>query len=152
MQNDVYQQRAALSVALAWMTIKAGGKAGRGFDKDISSRGSEPGWGHVLYIETPGGDQISYHFVPTDAHLLDGLPEYGEPWDGSFNGRETWWVDQYRPVKPVDGMCAAEIANERLSPVSLRRFRIEQAKLEADTDVTPEAREMILMGYATRWS
>lgn len=150
--NDVYGQRAALSVALAWMTIKAGGVAGRGFDQDIANRGNEEGWGHVLYIETPGGDQISYHFNPGDASLLEGLPDYQGKWDGSYNGRETFWLDQYKPVIPVRGETAEETATKRLSPVSLRRWKIERAKLEADADVAPEVKEAILMGYARRWS
>lgn len=149
--NDVYSQRAALSVALAWMTIKAGGRAGRGFDEAIAGRGDEPGWGHVLYIHTPDGSQISYHFKPDDAHLLDGLPQYLGDWDGLYTGRETTWVRQYLPVFAVRGDTAEETAVKRLSPVSLRRWRIEKAKLEADPDVTAEARESILAGYARAW-
>lgn len=150
--NDVYQQRAALSVALAWMTLRAGGSAGRGFDCEMERKSTEPGWGHVLYIHTPAGDQISYHFSPPDAHLLDGLPPYGDPWDGSFKGRETFWIDQFKPVIPVRGDTAEETARKRLSPMSLRRWTIERDKLEVDPDVTPETREAILMGYARRWS
>ena len=150
--NDVYGQRAALSVALAWMTIKAGGVAGRGFDQEIANRGMEEGWGHVLYIETPEGDQISYHFNPADASMLEGLPDYQGEWDGSFSGREDWWLKQYRPA-PVEcgNESAEETAMRRLSPVALRRWNIEKAKLQADSDVDEAASEAILMGYARRW-
>lgn len=152
MSNDVYSQRNTLAVALAWMTIKAGGSAGRGFDQATADKGAEAGWGHVLYIDTPGGDQISYHMSPADAALLDGLPQYEEEWDEEYTGRESWWLNQYRPVFPVKGETAEETAIRRLSPVSLRRWFIEQSKLYADLDVTGEAREAILRGYAERWS
>lgn len=151
MSSNPYKERATLSVALAWMTIKAGGTAGRGFDQSIADRGMEEGWGHVLYIETPKGDQISYHFAPGDVSLLDGLPSYDWPWNGKFDGRESFWLDQFKPVIPVRGDTAEETARKRLTPVALRRWYIEQAKLVADPDVDDKAREAILMGYARRW-
>lgn len=148
MDNNIYRQRATLAVALAWMTLKAGGIAGRGFDAGIALKGGEEGWGHVLYIETPGGDQISYHFAPGDAALLDGLPRYSGDWDGFYNGRDQWWLEQYRPAKEES---AAEVAGNRLEGHALRRWEIERAKLEADRDVAPAVREAILLGYARRW-
>lgn len=148
MQNNVYQQRNTLAVALAWMTLKSGGRAGRGFDQAIADRGDEPGWGHVLYIDVKG-EQISYHFAPGDDKLLDGLPEYAGEWDGNFTGRTSEWLEL---LKPAPDECAELVAKSRLSPVSLRRWYLEKGKLEADKTVTPETAAALLLGYARRWS
>lgn len=152
MSKEIYSQRNTLAVALAWMTLKAGGKAGRGFDKEIAERGSEAGWGHVLYIDTPSGQQISYHFAPSDADLLEGLPVYSGTWDGTYLGRDSYWLNEYSLTPSESGRTARQIAVDRLSQASIRRWFIEEKKLMADTDVTPEVREAILRGYAERWS
>lgn len=144
MENNVYSQRATLAVALAWMTIRAGGKAGRGRDSDQQS-----GFCDVIYIETPDGDQLSYHFSPTDAHMLDGLPDYAEGWDELYTGRESWWLKQYRVSTPAEK--SWDVAQRRLSGFTMARWNIERRKLITDSDILPEVAEAILLGYAKRW-
>lgn len=147
MSDNIYSQRAALSVALAWMTIRAGGMAGRGLDTRADP---DSDWGHVLYIETPEGDQISYHFAPRDVKLLDGLPGYGVPWDGKFTGRDNFWVCQYK-APAFDVETAESVAMRRLSGFAWNRWLIERGRLARDTDVSAEAAEAILLSYATKW-
>lgn len=88
--QTVYSQRNELAVAFALAAIEAGWKAGRGFDQKIADHGDMPGWGHVVYVDTPGG-QVSWHIAPSDAYLLDSLPPYDGEWDGTFKARNPGW-------------------------------------------------------------
>lgn len=145
-----YSQRANLAVAFAKMAAAQGWPYGRGID---SKTENDMEWRHVLYVELPGGEQISYHFAPDDVHLLDGLPTYRGEWDGRFTGTTEWHEllpgppDNLRPE--LDAEQFAELA---LSGMALRRWHIERRKLEADPDVSGADRERILLGYAKAWS
>lgn len=89
--QTVYSQRNELAVAFALAAIEAGWKAGRGFDQRITDRAEgEPGWGHVVYVDTPRG-QVSWHIAPDDICLLDPLPQYDGEWDGTFKARNPGW-------------------------------------------------------------
>lgn len=86
-----YAERNALAVAFAKAALAAGWKAGRGFDDD-PKKDRTPKWRHVLYVDLPTGEQVSWHMSPTEVHLLDGLPEYSGRWDGTFIARNPDWV------------------------------------------------------------
>lgn len=87
--QTVYSQRNELAVAFALAAIEAGWKAGRGFDMDMPGADVN-GWGHVVYVDTPGG-QVSWHIAPADVYLLDSLPQYDGDWDGTFKARNPGW-------------------------------------------------------------
>lgn len=135
--DTVYTQRAALAVALARYVLKDGGAAGY----HPPSQGE---WA-TLYIDIPGGTQISYHISDADAHLLEGLPLYAGKWNGTFLGRGADWLEA------VSMPSAENVARSRLAGTALNRWELERDKLMRDRLVTPEQRESILMGYARRW-
>lgn len=68
--NAAYRERAILVFALA----RELGGAWVGIDP------AEPDW-PVLYIETEAG-QMSWHFSPSDANLLEEFPHRDGVWDG----------------------------------------------------------------------
>lgn len=72
--DSIYTERAHLIVALAKLAHQLGYLVGRTTD-DLA-----PSW-PVLVIELPTG-QVSWHFHPNDAHLLEGLPRTRIAWDG----------------------------------------------------------------------
>lgn len=86
-----YAERNALAVAFAKTALAAGWKAGRGFDDD-QAKDWAPEWRHVLYVDLPTGEQVSWHMSPAEVHLLDGLPEYTGEWDGTFLARDPVWA------------------------------------------------------------
>lgn len=80
-KNQAYRERNELAACLATMSMDRtmGCSAWRGVDPD------DPGW-PVLYIELPSSQQVSYHFSPSDAHLISHIRESHwewEKWDGS---------------------------------------------------------------------
>jgi hypothetical protein len=85
--NRAYTQRNNAAVALVRMALLLGWPAGRGLDSKTESNLT---WRHVVYIDLPGGEQVSYHMAPDDVPLLEGLPEYAGEWDGKFTGTTTW--------------------------------------------------------------
>lgn len=83
--NTAYAQRAIAAVALAHTVLSYGGTAGVGQD----DREDQPdAWRVVLYVDTPAG-QLSWHIAPADQEMLQGLPAYSKPWDGSWNSSNT---------------------------------------------------------------
>lgn len=144
-----YSQRANLAVAFAKMAAAQGWPYGRGID---SKTENDMEWRHVLYVELPGGEQISYHFAPDDVHLLDGLPTYRGEWDGKFTGT-TEWHELLNGAPRADLMPLEEYAAKSgLSGFAWKRWLVEKNKLEADKDVSAEDRERILRGYVKAWS
>lgn len=144
-----YSQRGNLAVAFAKMAIALGCHAGRGLDNKTEN---DMDWRHVLYIDLPTGEQVSYHFAPIDVNMLDGLPCYRGEWDGKFTSAEEWHKLIYPPCA-ADLLPLEEYAEQSgLSPLAYRRWSIEKEKLEADEDVAPADRERILRGYVKAWS
>lgn len=76
----IYAERNACAVALARMAILAGFSAGQGID---SHEDRDPEYRHVLYVDLPNGRQVSFHILPQEIHLLEGIPEYRKPWTGA---------------------------------------------------------------------
>lgn len=85
--NSAYTQRNNAAVALVRMALLLGWPAGRGLDNLTDNA---PEWRHVVYLDLPNGEQVSYHMAPADVPLLDGLPEYPGKWDGKFTGTTAW--------------------------------------------------------------
>lgn len=147
-----YQQRNRLAVGLARMALLAGLPAGRGID---GKEENEMEWRHVVYVDLPNGEQLSWHMAPHDVYLLDGLPCYRGKWDGKFTGHDKDWpsmvpiapADTAEPVEPL-----TEYADRVLSGFALTRWYIELRKLRADLDVSEEARDKIMRSYATAWA
>lgn len=94
--NYAYHQRNLLAIGFAKMAIEAGYVAGRGIDSAVT----DPEWSHVVYIEFPNGEQVSWHMAPTAVAFLEGLPEYKGEWDGTYLGRYSDWLNWKQP-KPV---------------------------------------------------
>lgn len=102
--DTAYHQRNNAAVALVRMALLLGWPAGRGLDDKTDN---DLVWRHVVYLDLPNGEQVSYHMAPADVPLLDGLPEYTGKWDGKFTGTTAWaemvpapaWVTDmdYRP-------------------------------------------------------
>lgn len=143
-----YSQRANLAVAFAKMAAAQVWPYGRGID---SKTENDMEWRHVLYVDLPGGEQVSYHFAPEDVHLLDGVPTYRGEWDGKFTGT-TEWHELLNGSPRADLMPLEEYAHSQLFGVPYTRWCIERSKLEADKDVSPIDRERILRGYVKAWS
>lgn len=144
-----YSQRANLAVAFAKMAAAQGWPYGRGIDNKVEN---DMEWRHVLYVELPGGPQVSYHFAPEDIHLLDGLPTYRGEWGGKFTGT-TEWHELLNGSPRADLMPLEEYAAKvGLRGFAWKRWLTEKAKLEADADVSPIDRERILRGYVKAWS
>lgn len=95
--DTAYSQRNNAAVALVRMALLLGWPAGRGLDDKTDSA---PEWRHVVYLDLPNGEQVSYHMAPADVPLLDGLPEYAGKWDGEFTGTTAW--AQMVPAVPME--------------------------------------------------
>lgn len=89
--TNPYTQRNALVVAFCKMAAARGWPAGRGVDND-PTKDWDDDWRHVVYVDLPSGEQVSWHMAPSEVHLLDGLPEYQGVWDGTFVARDPNWV------------------------------------------------------------
>lgn len=147
--NRAYEQRGNLAVAFAKLASVQGWPVGRGID---SRTDKDMEWRHVLYVDLPGGEQVSYHFAPGDLHLLDGLPTYRGEWDGKWTGTTEWHELIYAPPK-ADVMSLEQYAStSNLTGFAWKRWLVEKAKLEADKDVSDIDRERILRGYVKAWS
>lgn len=85
--DTAYTQRNNAAVALVRMALLLGWPAGRGLDDKTEN---DLAWRHVVYLDLPNGEQVSYHMAPADVPLLDGLPEYTGQWDGKFTGTTAW--------------------------------------------------------------
>lgn len=88
--NGVYTQRNALAIAFAKAALSAGWRAGRGYD-DCPEVGWDPEWRHVVYVDLPNGQQVSWHMGPDVVHMLDQLPQYPGKWDGTSHGKDPAW-------------------------------------------------------------
>jgi hypothetical protein len=78
-----YTERSYATAALARMALRAGLEAGTGLD-------DTPGmdeFSTILYVDTPAG-QVSWHYKDDDLWLLDGLPRYEKPWDGTSRSKD----------------------------------------------------------------
>lgn len=86
--NRAYAQRNTMAVALVKMALLLGWPAGRGID---GREGHPVEWRHVVYVQLPGGEQVSYHIAPSEQHLLADLPEFAGEWDGNYTGTDADW-------------------------------------------------------------
>ena len=94
--SKVYTERAALAVAFARLALSNGWTAGVKPARAVWPFPSE--WA-VLYVDLPGGQQVSWHIAPEDEPLLDGLPPYPRGWDLKFTARDPGWC-QLVPMQP----------------------------------------------------
>lgn len=76
--NAVYAERGQLAALLARMALKLGWRAG--VRQDLADD-VKPDWRTVLFVDLPTG-QASWHFHDSERHLLAGLPDYADAWDG----------------------------------------------------------------------
>lgn len=77
--DQLYTERAIAAVLAVKMALKAGFKAGVGWDDNAMAKGQ---WETLLFADFPGG-QISWHIAHHDRHLLVGIPFYeGVGWYG----------------------------------------------------------------------
>lgn len=136
-----YTQRNVLAIAFVKMALKLGWTAGRGIDGKTES---DMEWRHVVYVDLPCGEQVSFHMAPSEVELLDGLPCYRGEWNGTFVGTSPSWHHLLDEVP-----APRELA---LTGFALKRWEIERDKLEADPDVSIETRHQILAGYAKAWA
>ena len=146
-----YGQRANLAVAFAKLAAQNNWTVGRGIDGKVDN---DMEWRHVLYVDLPGGEQISYHFAPDDLYLLDGLPTYRGEWDGKYTGTSDWHalLDGKRPTYTLEAHPIEQAAALALQGFAWKRWKVEHARLKADKDVSEEDRERILRGYIKAWS
>lgn len=144
-----YSQRANLAVAFAKLAAQNNWAVGRGIDGKVEN---DMEWRHVLYVELPGGEQVSYHFAPDDLSLLDGLPTYRGEWDGKYTGTTDWHELIYAPPSADVMSLEQYAATSKITGFAWKRWLVEKAKLEADKDVSAVDRERILRGYIKAWS
>lgn len=146
--NLAYRQRNNAAIAIVKMAIMLGWPAGRGIDNKVDN---DMSWRHVVYIELPNGEQVSYHMAPEDVIHLDGLPCYRGKWDGKYTGATTWHSMLVAPVSKPIAEDAIKLAESRLTGMALCRWHVERRKLEADPDVSEVDAQRILLGYARAW-
>lgn len=140
--DRAYNQRNFLAIAFVKMALKLGWPAGRGIDGKFDN---DMEWRHVVYVDMPCGEQVSFHMAPAEVELLDGLPCYRGEWDGKYTGTQSYWPKLLDEAGESRGAFA-------LTGFALKRWEIERSKLEADPDVSPEVRRQILDGYAKSWA
>lgn len=146
--NLAYRQRNDAAIALVKMALMLGWPAGWGIDNKADN---DIEWRHVVYVDLPNGEQVSYHMSPEDVIHLEGLPTYRGTWDGKFTGTTTWH-SMLEVKEPEEAVTDVETyAMRKLSGMPLRRWCIEQAKLKADEDVSEADANRILLGYAKAW-
>ena len=147
--NLAYRQRNNAAIALVKMALMLGWSAGRGIDNKVES---DVEWRHVVYIDLPNGEQVSYHMAPEDVIHLEGLPTYRGKWDGKYTGTTTWHSMIEAPTEREVLRLEEYAARSGLSGFAWKRWLVEKGKLEADKDVSAEDRERILRGYVKAWS
>lgn len=148
MSERAYSQRANLAVAFAKAAALLGWPMGRGIDNKVEN---DMDWRHVLYVDLPNGEQVSYHLSPEDKHMLDGLPTYRGEWDGKYTGT-TEWHEMLDFSMPEPEVSVEVLASRKLSGFALKRWRIEAGKIDADPDISPADKDRILRGYVRSWS
>lgn len=145
--NNAYAQRNALAVAFVKMALLQGWPTGRGID---GREENDMEWRHVVYVDLPNGDQVSWHMAPEQVYLLDGLPCYRGEWNGKWTATDVDWVKLLDcAVDPAEPLY--ELAERCLSGFAHKRWLIEANKLEMDTAIAPEIKEAILRGYVASW-
>lgn len=93
--NRAYTERNSAVIGMALMAIAAGYKAGYGIDHDWEKKGWMIEWATVVYIDLPGGKQVSFHMAPEEAGAAQKLlPVYEGEWDGGFLSRVPLWPTQ----------------------------------------------------------
>lgn len=75
-KDTAYTERNQVLALLARMAVKLGWRAGVQHQP-----AAEPEWRTLLFVDLPTG-QASWHYHDSERHLLAGLPDYAEPWDG----------------------------------------------------------------------
>jgi hypothetical protein len=96
-QDQIYNERNTLAIALARTMIALGYKAGYALDTEKIAAGWDESWATVVYIDLPDGAQISYHMNTDTAESARTLPAYEGAWDGKFTGREVpRWLNHMR--------------------------------------------------------
>jgi len=119
--NRAYAQRNTMAVALVKMALLLGWPAGRGID----GRQDHPvEWRQVVYVQLPGGEQVSYHIAPSEQHLLADLPEFTGEWDGNYTGTDADWPKYVPPPSSSFYGCSdcPPIPSEMVSPFDVRRY------------------------------
>ena len=100
--DSVYRERNLLAIALARLTLRSGRSAGWGLDGKTQRA--------VVYVQLPGGQQVSWHMDDALSCALTGgykeggtfgkdlLPKFEGEWDGTFKAREADWPTLIRPL------------------------------------------------------
>lgn len=134
-ESGVYGQRNRLAIAFALMALGMGWNAGRGLDSDETK---DANWRHVVYIDLPGGKQVSWHIAPTEVPLLDMLPEYDGQWDGTFLGTTENWLQHLVAADPTDATVAAEHQKQDTALGQLIRDSFADKPVEGEHAVAPD--------------
>lgn len=145
--NNAYSQRNALAVAFVKMALLLGWPAGRGID---GREENDMEWRHVVYVDLPNGDQVSWHMSPDDVNLLDGLPCYRGEWNGQWTAKAVDWVKLLGfAAEPLEDVF--DLAERVLDGFALTRWRIESRKLDQDPAIETSTKDAILRGYIKSW-
>ena len=151
--NLAYRQRNNAAIALVKMALMLGWPAGRGID---NKKDNDMEWRHVVYIDLPNGEQVSYHMAPDDVIHLEGLSAYAGKWDGKYTGTMTWHSMLEAPGIRVgsddDSLDIERDAALALKGFAYKRWLVEHARLKADKDVSESDAHRILRGYIRAWS
>ncbi len=86
LKDSAYGERNKVVALLARMAVALGWRAGIGLHP-LSDKAWEPDWRTIVFIDLPTG-QATWHFHDSERRLLDGLPAYGEAWDGHSTGEK----------------------------------------------------------------
>lgn len=141
-EAGVYGQRNRLAIAFALMALGMGWNAGRGLDSDETK---DANWRHVVYIDLPGGKQVSWHIAPTEVPLLDMLPEYDGQWDGTFLGTTENWLQHLVAADPTDATVAAEHQKQDAALGQLIRDSFADKPVEGEHGIAGATRGTTIM-------
>lgn len=79
-KDGAYSERNKILSLFAVLAWRFGWKVGVGLHP-ITDTTWEKDWRNILFINLPTG-QASWHFHDSEKHLLSGLPDYHDKWDG----------------------------------------------------------------------
>jgi hypothetical protein len=79
-KDQAYSERNRVLSLFAVLAWKFGWRVGRALHPETDKLWDKV-WRNILFIDLPTG-QASWHFHDNEVHLLGGLPEYPDQWDG----------------------------------------------------------------------
>jgi hypothetical protein len=126
-KNVAYAERSKVLAAFAQTAVALGWKVGLGLHSK-EDKSWKTDWRTILFIDLPTG-QGSWHFPDSEAHLLEGLPQYDGKWDGHTTPEK---YERLKALKVPKGWVSPEEHNQlRLAfEMLVQKAKVEWAENE----------------------